>query len=86
MKRYLEKVKRLKSQFHELDLKRISQAENKSADVLSKLVSLGYSNKTIMVELLKYMSIDEMEIDQVELINGWKKPVYDFLSKGVLPT
>ena len=27
-----------------------------------------------------------MEVDQIDQIDGWMKPLYDYLSKGILPT
>nr|GEW51523.1 reverse transcriptase domain-containing protein [Tanacetum cinerariifolium] len=83
MIKYLEKV------IKEFSIKQIPRGENKKADALSKITSTSFAHlsKQVLVEELKEKSIDEKEIPAVVEEKGhtWMTPVYEYLTKGILP-
>nr|GEY19586.1 reverse transcriptase domain-containing protein [Tanacetum cinerariifolium] len=89
MIKYLEKVKNLASTFKEFSIKQVPIGENKKADALSKMTSTSFAHlsKQVLVEELKKKLIDEKEVLAVVEEEGhtWMTPVYEYLTKGILP-
>ncbi|GJV83748.1 reverse transcriptase domain-containing protein [Tanacetum coccineum] len=89
MVQYLNKVKTLAKSFKEFSIKQIPRSENKKADALSKIASTSFAhlNKQVLVEELKEKSINEKEILDVveEEGNTWMTPIYEYLTKEILP-
>nr|GEW43910.1 reverse transcriptase domain-containing protein [Tanacetum cinerariifolium] len=89
MIKYLEKVRTLTNIFKEFSIKQISRAENKKADALSKIAStsIAHLSKQVLVEELKEKSIDEKEVLVVveEEGHAWITPIYEYLTKEILP-
>ncbi|GKA55189.1 reverse transcriptase domain-containing protein [Tanacetum coccineum] len=89
MVQYLEKVKGLTSNFKEFSIKQVPRSENKKADALSKIASTSFAHlsKQVLVEELKEKSINEKEVLAVVEEEGhtWMTPVYEYLTKEILP-
>ncbi|GJV65884.1 reverse transcriptase domain-containing protein [Tanacetum coccineum] len=89
MIKYLEKVKNLASTFKEFSIKQVPKGENKKADALSKMASSSFAHlsKQVLVEELKEKSIDEKEVLAVVEEEGrtWMTPIYEYLTKEILP-
>ncbi|GKC50781.1 reverse transcriptase domain-containing protein, partial [Tanacetum coccineum] len=89
MVQYLEKVKGLTSNFKEFSIKQVPRSENKKADALSKIASTSFAHlsKQVLVEDLKEKSINEKEFLVVVEEEGytWMTPVYEYLTKEILP-
>ncbi|GJS89077.1 reverse transcriptase domain-containing protein [Tanacetum coccineum] len=89
MVQYLEKVKGLTSNFKEFSIKQVPRSKNKKADALSKIASTSFAHlsKQVLVEELKEKSINEKEVLAVVEEEGhtWMTPVYEYLTKEILP-
>ncbi|XP_022031135.1 uncharacterized protein K02A2.6-like [Helianthus annuus] len=89
IKRYKEKSKELMNTFQTCTIKEIPRSQNKKADALSKLASLTFAHltKKVLVEVLKALSIDELEFQDVitEEDPNWMTPIKKFLKNGELP-
>ncbi|GKD09877.1 reverse transcriptase domain-containing protein [Tanacetum coccineum] len=89
MIKYLDKVKTLASIFKEFSITQIPRGENKKADALSKIASTSFAHlsKQVLVEELKEKSIDEREVLAVVEEEGrtWITPIYEYLTKEILP-
>ncbi|GJY43459.1 reverse transcriptase domain-containing protein [Tanacetum coccineum] len=89
MVQYLEKVKGLTSNFKEFSIKQVQWSENKKADALSKIASTSFAHisKQVLMEELKEKSINEKEVLAVVEEEGhtWMTPVYEYLTKEILP-
>nr|GEV78739.1 reverse transcriptase domain-containing protein [Tanacetum cinerariifolium] len=89
MIKYLEKVKNLISAFEEFSIKQVPRGENKKSDALSKMASTSFAHlsKQVLVEELKEKSIDENEVLAVLEEEGrtWMTPIYEYLTKEILP-
>ncbi|GJT89273.1 hypothetical protein Tco_1070990 [Tanacetum coccineum] len=90
MIQYLEKVRTLIDGFKALSVEQVLRSENKKAVVLSKIASTCFAHltKKVMVKILKENSICEKEILVVVEEEGytWMTPLFDYLTKGTLPT
>ncbi|GJR85234.1 reverse transcriptase domain-containing protein [Tanacetum coccineum] len=86
---YLEKVKGFTSNFKEFSIKQVPRSENKKANALSKIASTSFAHlsKQVLVEELKEKSINEKEVLAVVKEEGhtWMTPVYEYLTKEILP-
>nr|GEU64218.1 reverse transcriptase domain-containing protein [Tanacetum cinerariifolium]GEV00951.1 reverse transcriptase domain-containing protein [Tanacetum cinerariifolium] len=78
MVRYLEKVKNLANTFKGFSIKQIPRGENKKADALSKIASTSFAH------LSKQVLAKELAVVK-EKGHTWMTPVYEYLTKGVLP-
>ncbi|GJY27638.1 reverse transcriptase domain-containing protein [Tanacetum coccineum] len=89
MAQYLEKVKMLTSNFKEFSIKQVPRSENKKADALSKIASTSFTHliKQVLVEELKEKSIDEKEVLAIVEEEGhtWMTPIFEYLTKEILP-
>nr|GEW87858.1 reverse transcriptase domain-containing protein [Tanacetum cinerariifolium] len=89
MIKYLEKVKNLAGVFKEFSSKQVPRGKNKKVDALSKIASTSFAHlsKQVLVDELKEKSIDEKEILAVvdEERHTWMTPIYEYLTKGILP-
>ncbi|GKA77232.1 reverse transcriptase domain-containing protein [Tanacetum coccineum] len=89
MIRYLDKTKSLIQGFDRFTIRQVPRGDNKKADALSKIASTSFAHlsKQVLVEILKYKSISEMEISTVieEQDPTWMTPIIEFISKGTLP-
>nr|GEU32153.1 probable inactive serine/threonine-protein kinase bub1 [Tanacetum cinerariifolium] len=87
--KYLEKVKNLANTFKEFSIKQVPKGENKKADALSKMASTSYAylSKQVLIEELKEKSIDEKEVLAIVEEKGhtWMTPIYEYLTKEILP-
>ena len=84
MKKYLKKVVRLVKKFKEADFIQISREENVEADTLVKEASVN----VVMDELdaVQYMlSIDLLEMLQIEGDENWMTPIVSYLKDGRFP-
>ncbi|GJU39286.1 reverse transcriptase domain-containing protein [Tanacetum coccineum] len=81
MVQYLEKVKKLASNFKEFSIKQVPRSENKKADALSKIASTSFAHlsKQVLVEELKEKSIHEKKVLAIVEEEGktWMTPIYE---------
>jgi ribonuclease HI len=65
MAKYLEKTKQLMKQFNSCEVVYVPRSQNKKADALSKLASVGFSHlaKEVRVQELQSPSIQESEVN-----------------------
>ncbi|GJU13965.1 reverse transcriptase domain-containing protein [Tanacetum coccineum] len=89
MVQYLKKVKGLTRNFKEFSIKQVPQSENKKANALSKIASTSFAHisKQVLMEELKEKSLNEKEVLVVVDEEGhtWMTPVYEYLTKEILP-
>ncbi|GJS50989.1 reverse transcriptase domain-containing protein [Tanacetum coccineum] len=89
MVQYLKRVKTLASNFKEFSIKQVPRSENKKADALSKIASTSFAHlsKQVLVEELKEKSIHEREVLAIveEEEQTWMTPIYEYLTKEILP-
>ncbi|GJX08785.1 reverse transcriptase domain-containing protein [Tanacetum coccineum] len=89
MVQYLEKVKKLTSNFKEFSIKQVPRSENKKADALSKIASTSFAHlsKQVLVEELNEKSINEKEVLAIVEEEGhtWMTPICEYLTKEILP-
>ncbi|GJZ46558.1 reverse transcriptase domain-containing protein [Tanacetum coccineum] len=73
-------------QFQEVTIKQVPRSENKKVDTLSKIASTSFAHQTkqVLVEELKEKSINEAEVLEKEG-NTWMTPIYEYLTKEILP-
>ncbi|GJY75254.1 hypothetical protein Tco_0480370, partial [Tanacetum coccineum] len=85
----LNKVKTLARSFREFSIKQVPRSENKKTDALSKIASTSFAHlsKQVLVEELEEKSINEKEILAVveEEGNTWMTPIYEYITKEILP-
>ena len=90
MVKYLEKIKQLAAQLQYFEIKLVPRLKNAQADALAKLASSSFNDleRTVMVEVLKQRSIDEMsaEVLCVDLRNQWYDKILAYIVHGVGPT
>jgi hypothetical protein len=88
MAKYLEKTKELMKQFHTCEVVYVPRSQNKKADALSKLVSVGFSHlaKEVRVQELQTPSIHELEVNCIRFApTSWLEELKAFLTEGMLP-
>ncbi|GJZ14791.1 reverse transcriptase domain-containing protein [Tanacetum coccineum] len=89
MVQYLEKVKKLTSNFKEFSIKQVPRSENKKADALSNITSTSFAHlsKQVIVEELNEKSINEKEVLAIVEEEGhtWMTPICEYLTKEILP-
>ncbi|XP_076912542.1 uncharacterized protein LOC143570906 [Bidens hawaiensis] len=88
MASYLAQVKALMATFSTCKVKHINRSENKQADALSKLASVGFKHlsKDVRIEVLATPSIMNKEVlvcSEVE--KNWMTPIINYLARGILP-
>ncbi|XP_074579534.1 uncharacterized protein LOC141836022 [Curcuma longa] len=85
LKRYAEAIERLKSEFQEVVLQKIPQADNQRADNLAKLAS------SLSTWELEEPTIQELLIAQVDQTPwvaepaDWRTPILVFLKQEIIP-
>ncbi|XP_076913495.1 uncharacterized protein LOC143572149 [Bidens hawaiensis] len=85
---YLAQTKALMATFATCKVKHINISENKQADALSKLASVGFEHlaKDVHIEVLATHSIMNREILVCsETENSWMTPIINYLARGILP-
>ncbi|XP_076929983.1 uncharacterized protein LOC143594603 [Bidens hawaiensis] len=88
MASYLAQAKALMATFATCKVKHINRSENKQADALSKLASVGFEHlaKDVRSEVLATPSIMNREILVCsETENSWMTPIINYLMRGILP-
>ncbi|XP_071914056.1 uncharacterized protein [Coffea arabica] len=87
MKKYLVKVREAIALFETFEIERVPRSQNKRVDALSKLASSSFAHlsKEVLVEVVKYKSIDRVQVLTIDSPASWITPLADFLSSGVLP-
>ena len=84
MKKYLEKVLRLVKKFKEANFVQIPREENVEADTLAKEASTtGPMDEFDEVQYV--LSIDLLEVQQIENRENWMTPIVSYLKDGKLP-
>ena len=84
MKKYLEKVLRLVKKFKEANFVQIPRKENVEADTLAKEASTtGPMDEFDEVQYV--LSIDLLEVQQIENRENWMSPIVSYLKNGKLP-
>lgn len=90
LEKYLEELQRLCGEFEHIEILHVPRDRNRKDDVLSKLTVEGNLDKDRPIILLEMQkpSIDVEYSEQllVEEANEWYMPVWDFLTRGNLPT
>nr|GEV67259.1 reverse transcriptase domain-containing protein [Tanacetum cinerariifolium] len=85
----LREVQNLTSTFKVFSIKQVPRGENKKADTLSKMASTSFAHlrKQVLVEELKEKSLDEKEVLAIVEEEGrtWMTPIYEYLTKEILP-
>ncbi|XP_076951216.1 uncharacterized protein LOC143624447 [Bidens hawaiensis] len=69
-------------------VKHINRSENKQADALSKLASVGFEHlaKDVRIEVLTTPSIMNKEVFVCsEAEESWMAPIINYLARGILP-
>ncbi|XP_076947029.1 uncharacterized protein LOC143618831 [Bidens hawaiensis] len=88
MASYLAQAKALMATFATCKVKHINRSENKQADALSKLASVGFEHlaKDVRIEVLATPSIMNKEILVCsEAEKNWMTPIINYLARGILP-
>lgn len=88
MKKYLDKVLSLISEFSEFCIDQVPRSQNKRALDLSKLASSAYSHltKKVLVSVLPTRSIERLEVHTVEEdAECWMTSIVRYLSSAKLP-
>ena len=84
MKKYLKNVVRLVKKFKEADFIQILREENVEADTLVKEASVNVAMDDL--DAVQYMlSIDLLEMLQIEGDENWMTPIVSYLKNGRLP-
>ena len=84
MKKYLKKVVYLVKKFKEADFIQISREENVEADTLVKEASVNVAMDEL--DAVQYMlSINLLEMLQIEGDENWMTPIVSYLKDGRLP-
>ena len=84
MKRYLEKVKQCIKGFTTTQFQQIPREENTKADILAKTTSLDEAIGD-QVKVQYVLSIDVMEVNQIDGVANWTTPIVSYLKDGILP-
>ncbi|XP_061373780.1 uncharacterized protein LOC133316099 [Gastrolobium bilobum] len=81
--KYLSRVQEIMADFDEVRVYHIPRAENSRADILSKLASTKNpgNHRTMVQQSITTPSCVMM----VTSVNDWRKPLVDYLEKGILP-
>ncbi|XP_076922471.1 uncharacterized protein LOC143584238 [Bidens hawaiensis] len=88
MASYLAQAKALMATFATCKVKHINRSENKQADTLNKLASVGFEHlaKDVRIEVLAMPSIMNKEIPVCsETGKTWMTPIINYLARGILP-
>ncbi|XP_021757954.1 uncharacterized protein LOC110722990 [Chenopodium quinoa] len=89
MVKYLEKMKQLAAQLQYFEIKLVPRLKNAQADALARLASSSFDDleRTVMVEVLKQRSIDEMsaEVLCIDVGNQWYDKILAYLIHGAGP-
>ncbi|KAD4585999.1 hypothetical protein E3N88_23600 [Mikania micrantha] len=89
MKQYKDSGVNLLQQFEKYKVVQVARSQNKRADALSKLASLIFAHltKKVLMEVLDKPSTTQTEVHDVIQEEGetWMTPIYEYLSKGILP-
>ncbi|XP_021723328.1 uncharacterized protein LOC110690721 [Chenopodium quinoa] len=89
MVKYLEKMKQLAAQLQYFEIKLVLRLKNAQADALARLASSSFNDleRTIMVEVLKQRSIDEMsaKVSCIDVGNQWYDKILAYLIHGAGP-
>ena len=86
MAQYLCKVKELAQTFHNFQLVQINRSLNGHTNALSKLASpKDTTGRTVFIEVLHRLSIEEKEVSCVETEKDWRAPLYKYLTSNELP-
>ncbi|XP_076905963.1 uncharacterized protein LOC143561878 [Bidens hawaiensis] len=88
MASYLAQAKALMAAFTTCKVKHINRSENKQADALSKLASVGFENlaKDVRIEVLTTPSIMNKEVFICsEAEKSLMTPIINYLARGILP-
>ena len=90
LERYLDELQRERQHFSHSEILYIPRGKNRKADALSKLAAEGDLDKdrpVIVMELPQpSIEIESIEQYQVDSPNEWYSPIWDFLTRGTLPT
>jgi Reverse transcriptase-like len=88
--KYKDQLSRLKEQFNNVNISHIPRGRNNQADALSKLVAsrnLDNEHLIIVMEIPKpSIEILIFEIFPVKEISTWFTPIWEYLTRGVLPS
>ncbi|XP_061349029.1 uncharacterized protein LOC133318105 [Gastrolobium bilobum] len=81
--KYLSRVQEIMADFDEVRVSHIPQGENSRADILSKLASTKNPGnlRTVVQQSITTPSC----VMVVTSVNDWRKPLVDYLEKGILP-
>jgi hypothetical protein len=83
-------LSRLKEHFDNVNISHIPRGRNSQADALSKLAASGNLDKErpiIVMEIPKpSIEIPIFEIFPVEEISAWFTPIWEYLTRGFLPS
>ncbi|XP_061367257.1 uncharacterized protein LOC133310357 [Gastrolobium bilobum] len=81
--KYLSRVQEIMADFDEVRVSDIPRGENSRADILSKLASTKNpgNHRTVVHQSITTLSC----VMVVTSVNDWRKPLVDYLEKGVLP-
>ncbi|XP_076944267.1 uncharacterized protein LOC143614833 [Bidens hawaiensis] len=88
MASYLAQVKMIMSTFITCKVKQIRRSENRQADALSKLASVGFEHlaKDVRIEVLKTPSTMNREVFVCSVAEtSWMTPIIHYLKRGILP-
>ncbi|XP_061376471.1 uncharacterized protein LOC133318480 [Gastrolobium bilobum] len=81
--KYLSRVREIMADFDEVRITHIPRGENSRADILSKLASTKNpgNHRTVLQQSIARSSC----VMVITLANDWRKPLVDYLEKGILP-
>ncbi|XP_061346500.1 uncharacterized protein LOC133292137 [Gastrolobium bilobum] len=81
--KYLSRVQEIMADFDEVRVAHIPRGENSRADILSKLASTKNSgnHRTVVQQSI----ITPSCVMVITSVNDWRKPLVDYLEKGILP-
>nr|XP_029148794.1 uncharacterized protein LOC114925358 [Arachis hypogaea] len=84
LQKYLEKVKKVTSQFQEVIIRHVPREKNTRADLLSKLASTkpGSGNRSLIQGMVKEPTV---ALHLTEASPSWLDPITNFLELGKLP-
>ncbi|XP_076891665.1 uncharacterized protein LOC143543167 [Bidens hawaiensis] len=88
MASYLAQDKVLMAAFATCKVKHIKRSENKQADALSKLASVGFEHlaKDVRIEVLATPSTMNREVYVCSMAEtNWMTPIVTYLARGILP-
>ena len=90
MQGYLDRVRRMRTEFESFDVLHIPRGENTHADSLATLATSSVRNfpRVIIVEDLRTPTSPEKEVCQVRQVSlspSWMDPILKFLESDTLP-